>query len=254
MRIYFPLSLQKNFDPRCMKLSAFVDHLPFAYDIVAELEPGKLVELGSHNGVSFFTFCQSMQENNLDTMCYAVDCWEGDEHTGPFEPKIFEDVQSHYRTHYRDRAYLMKMWFHEALDHFTDESIGLLHIDGLHTYHAVKEDFESWYPKVEPGGLILMHDVEARMKDYKAWEYWDEIAGEHTSFKFNHGFGLGVIRKPGGDRTPGPLETLLFGGSDEEKRQLRSMYSHAAHFMQARRFTDKHRKDRQVKAGHVNQG
>ncbi|MEM1412168.1 MAG: class I SAM-dependent methyltransferase [Pseudomonadota bacterium] len=230
-----------------MKLSAFVDHLPFAYDLIAELGPRRFVELGSHNGVSFFTFCQSVQENRLDTMCYAVDSWEGDEHTGAYSQEVFEAVQTHARTHYRENTYLLKMWFHEALEQFSNDSVGLLHIDGLHTYAAVKEDFERWYPRVEPGGIVLFHDVEARLKGYGVWKFWEALSTQFDSFTFRHGFGLGVLRKPGGQRSPGPLERLLFEGSDEERRQLRSLYSHASHFMQARRLSDRVRLQRKEK-------
>ncbi len=38
----------------------------------------------------------------------------------------------------------MRMLFNEALELFSDESIGLLNIDGFHTYEAVRNDFESW--------------------------------------------------------------------------------------------------------------
>ncbi len=244
MRIYMPLCLQTAFEPRCVKFSSFVDHLAFAYDIVEELTPERLVELGTYNGVSFFTFCQSVQENRLRTICYAIDSWVGDDHTQPLASQVYDDAEMHNRSHYREFAYLMRMLFNKALEHFTDESIGLLHIDGFHTYEAVRNDFESWYPKVEPGGIILMHDVESRMKDFGAWKFWDDISGDYSSFKFNHGFGLGVIRKPGGGDPEGHLQQLLFDGTPEEHRQLRSLYAHASQFLEARRQAEKFRKKR----------
>ncbi len=38
------------------------------------------------------------------------------------------------------------------------EPIGYLFIDGDHTYHAVKKDFEDWFPFVVSGGYISIHD------------------------------------------------------------------------------------------------
>ena len=234
MSIYFPPSLQ-HFEARRMVFSTWVDHMPFAYDLIEAHRPGTVVELGTYNGLSFFTFCQSMQEHDIEGMCYAVDTWEGDDHTGDYDNSILNEVRSHAREHYRGFTYLMQMYFNEALTHFEDESIDLLHIDGLHTFEAVKEDFENWYPKVAPGGIILFHDIEARISDYGVWKFWDEIAPQHNSFRFRHGFGLGVIRKPGGTANSHPLLDLLFESTDRQQKQLRQLYVHAAEFMDARR-------------------
>ncbi|GAB3281260.1 class I SAM-dependent methyltransferase [Parahaliea aestuarii] len=233
--LYFPPSLQR-FEPKRMVFSTWVDHLPFAYDLVEAIRPKTVVELGVYNGLSFFTFCQAMVENDIDGVAYAIDCWEGDEHTDAYDDSIFKDVQQHAREHYRGITYLMKMFFHEALRHFEEDSIDLLHIDGLHTYEAVKEDFESWYPKVKPGGIVLFHDVMARIKDFGAWKFFEELEGSHPeTFKFNHGFGLGVLRKPGGERPDLPLLNLLFSGDEHNIQKLRQTYVHASHFLEARR-------------------
>ncbi len=233
--IYFPPSLQR-YEPRRMVFSTWVDHLPFAYDLVEVLRPKLVVELGVYNGLSFFTFCQSMQENDIDGVAYAIDCWEGDEHTDAYDDSIYNDVAAHARDYYRGITYLLRMYFNEALQHFEDNSIELLHIDGLHTYDAVKEDFTNWYPKVKPGGIILFHDVMARIKDFGAWKFFQELEVEHEEiFKFDHGFGLGVLRKPGGQGEGSQLLQLLFSQDEEERKKLRQFYVHAAHFLEARR-------------------
>jgi len=234
MSIYFPPSLQR-FDARHMAFSTWVDHMAFGYDIVECLRPQVVVELGAYNGVSFFTFCQSMKENDIDGLCYAVDTWAGDEHTGSYDTSVIDGVRAHAREHYRGNSYLLQMYFNEALAHFDQESIDLLHIDGLHTYEAVKEDFNNWYPKLKPGGVILFHDIEARIKDYGVWKLWSELEAEYDTFKFKHGFGLGVLRKPGGPSNEHPLLELLFNSSEEDAQALRQLYVHASVFMEARR-------------------
>lgn len=253
--IYFPPSLQR-FEPKHMVFSTWVDHLCFAYDLVAALQPKIIVELGVYNGLSFFTFCQSMVENDVEGVAYGIDCWEGDEHTDAYDDSIYTDVAEHARSHYRGMTYLLRMFFNEALQHFEDESIDLLHIDGLHTYEAVQEDFNNWYPKVRPGGIVLFHDVMARIKDFGAWKFFEELEQEHQDiFRFNHGFGLGVLRKPGGSPPSHQLMELLFNSDEETQKRLRQLYVHAGLFIESRHKADVLRNRRKgIKLGGMGKG
>ncbi|MCG8413848.1 MAG: class I SAM-dependent methyltransferase [Pseudomonadales bacterium] len=223
MPVYLPQSL--DFEARHIVLSTWIDHMPFGYDIVAAIRPRLIVELGTYSGLSFFTFCQAAQEQNVESIAYAVDTWEGDEHTGAYGEEIFSRVRDHAREHYRGFTYLLRMRFDDAVTQFDDESIELLHIDGLHTYQAVKHDFDTWYPKLAPGGILLFHDIEARLPDYGVRNLWDELEQQHETFAFRHGYGLGVLRKPGA-RPPSELEQLLFESNPETSERLRKLYVH----------------------------
>ena len=224
--------------------------MAFGYDLVAALKPQLLVELGTQHGLSFFTFCQSMREQSIDGTCYAIDTFEGDKHTEGYDESVFNAVQEHARANYHGIAYIMRMLFNDALAHFSDESIDLLHIDGLHTYDAVSEDFQNWYPKVKPGGIIIFHDVMARIKDFGCWKFWEEIAPHHETFTFHHGFGLGVLRKNGGDRSQDTelLDLLFDRSSPEASARLRAFYVHASRSLENARVADQVRKALEARA------
>ena len=87
----------------------------------------------------------------------------------------------------------MQSTFEEAVSSFADGSIDLLHIDGYHTYEAVRGDFETWTPKLSRRAVVLFHDINVRDGDFGAWRFWDEISARHPSFHFLHGHGLGVL-------------------------------------------------------------
>ena len=86
------------------------------------------------------------------------------------------------------------MDFEEALQQFEDQSIDLLHIDGSHQYETVKKDFENWLPKLQKGGLILMHDSLVEREDYGVKKFWEEIARIYPTETHQEGFGLGIIK------------------------------------------------------------
>ncbi len=231
MSIYLPPSL-RGFNPRHICFSTWIDHLAFGYDLVTEIRPKITVELGTQGGLSFFCFCQALKENHIDGLAYAVDTWEGEEHAGNYGEEVFASVRDHAREHYPGNSYLMRMLFGEALKHFSEDSIDLLHIDGLHTYEAVSADFKTWYPKVKPGGIILLHDVYARVKDFGVWKFWEETASQYDSFEFKHGFGLGVLQKNGGSESRGKLLSMLLDGDESTREELRALYVHAGKHME----------------------
>ena len=173
--------------------SAWIGHAPFAFWLMGAHQPRTVVELGTHGGYSYFVFCQAALALGLDTKCYAVDTWKGDEHAGFYGEEIFEHVQNYNHRHYSAFSHLLRSTFDEALHLFNDGSIDLLHIDGRHLYEDVKHDFESWRPKLSERSIVLLHDTNVRDKDFGVFRLWDEIWAEFSTFEYFHSYGLGVV-------------------------------------------------------------
>ncbi|WP_295460907.1 class I SAM-dependent methyltransferase [uncultured Thiodictyon sp.] len=175
--------------------STWNGHVPFAIWLVESLKPKVIVELGTHYGISYFNFCRAVKAAGLTTKCYAIDTWEGDEHAGHYGEAVFTDVHQHNETNYPDISRLLRMKFDEAVDYFSDGSIDLLHIDGLHTYDAVKNDFERWLPKLTPSAVVLFHDTNVKEREFGIWRFWEELARSYPlSLEFVHSHGLGVLQ------------------------------------------------------------
>lgn len=184
----------KKIKPKSVRYHySWVGHIPFAYIVIDILRPRLLVELGTHKGNSFNTFCQSVKENNLATQCVAIDAWQGDLHMGEFPESIYTDLKAYVETHYSDFARLDRRFFDDAVDDYADGSIDLLHIDGLHTYDAVKNDFETWLPKLSDSAVVLFHDTTVVQEHFGVLQYWSEISTQYPSFNFDFSHGLGVL-------------------------------------------------------------
>ena len=119
------------------------EHAPFASWLIEALRPRTLVELGTHAGFSYFTFCQAVRRLALPTNCYAIDTWKGDVHTGWYDEDIYNSVQEYNNANFSNFSTLIRSTFDHALPDFKDGSIDLLHIDGRHFYKDVKHDFET---------------------------------------------------------------------------------------------------------------
>lgn len=193
--------------------TAWEGHRRFGYDLIRYIHPEKLVELGTFYGSSLFAFCQAVKDHELNTECYAVDTWIGDKHSGPYTESFYESVKSAANNFYPGIPHLLRMTFDEALQDFPDESIDLLHIDGLHTYEAVKHDFESWLPKLAVNGIVLLHDITVVRDDFGVYRLWEELRQLYPAVQFEHCFGLGIVMPKGCS----PATTDLLANWDEIK-------------------------------------
>ena len=211
------LSMPMRLDPT----SAWIEHVPFGMLIVDLLRPRVLVELGTQMGVSYCAFCQAIKQLDIKTDSFAVDTWKGDEHATRYAEDVLTDLRLHHDPLYGEFSTLMQTTFDEAVHHFEDGSIDLLHIDGFHTYEAVKHDFETWLPKLSSRSVVLFHDTNVREREFGVWRYWSELQQKYPHFEFLHGFGLGVLGV--GEESVSSLG-FLFSLSDQDTDKVRDFF------------------------------
>lgn len=202
---------------------AWVGHLPFGAWAIRTLSPKIFVELGTHSGNSYFSFCQSVLEAGVSTRCYAVDTWQGDEHAGQYSNETFLKVHAHHQSRFASFSRLLRMTFDEATTYFSDESVDMLHIDGLHTYDAVRHDFEMWLPKLAPGAVVMFHDTNVRERDFGVWKLWEELQILYpNNLEFVNSHGLGVLQL---NNAPESKKISWLQNNSTEKQQLINYFS-----------------------------
>ncbi len=192
---------------QCSEPPPWLGHIPFAFWIAEAIQPAIFVELGTYSGNSYFAFCQAVCQLGLRTRCWAVDTWDGDLHSGLYGEEVYRQVAEVNQREYADFSSLIRSTFDEALSEFQDHSIDLLHIDGLHTYSAVKHDFEAWLPKLSDKAVVLLHDTNEHQADFGVYLFFDELKKRYPTFEFLHSSGLGVVGV--GEQLAGRVRQLL---------------------------------------------
>ena len=210
--------------PERLAPSAWLEHVPFAFWLIDVLRPRIIVELGTHYGVSYSAMCQAVKSLGLATSCFAVDTWKGDEQAGFYSEDVYRDLASFHDLRYSAFSRLMRLTFDEALLNFEDGSIDLLHIDGRHTYEAVRHDYELWLPKLSTHAVLLFHDTNVHAENFGVHQLWREISENRTHFEFLHGNGLGIL---GFDDRYSEALNLLFDarGNDSLTANIRLIFS-----------------------------
>lgn len=196
----------------------WVEHIPFLSWLIVAQKPAVFVELGTHSGNSYLSACQAVLGNHLNTRCYAVDTWQGDEHSGFYGQEIFLSLSQYHQEKYAAFSNLLRMSFDQAKDYFSEQTIDLLHIDGLHTYEAVKHDFETWLPKLSNNGIILFHDTNVHERGFGVWKLWEQIQNTYPSIEFPHSHGLGVLFV--GNSQSEVIKHMITLWHDEESRLI----------------------------------
>lgn len=181
------------FMPVVFGLSAWYQHIPFAYWLIEKVKPKSYLEMGVHNGISYFAVCESIKQMGLSTKCVALDHWVGDSQAGFFSADVFENFVKNNQQYSEFSSYKRNN-FVKSMTEIEDDSIDLIHIDGFHSYAAVKNDFQLALNKIDKSvGIILMHDINEYQVTFGVNKFWNEIESKFKTFRFNHGHGLGVV-------------------------------------------------------------
>jgi O-antigen biosynthesis protein len=173
--------------------SGWWGHVPFAFWITTNCKPRLFVELGTHHGVSYAAFCEATIRSQLNTRCYAVDTWKGDAQAGLYDEDVYRALKAFHDKRYGSFSELLRATFDDACSFFEDGTVDLLHIDGYHTYEAVRHDFETWRPKLSKQAVVLFHDTNVRRDDFGVWRFFAELRTQLPSFEFLHSYGLGIV-------------------------------------------------------------
>ncbi len=212
-----------NAEPRRIAPSGWIGHIPFGMYLVEILEPGVLVELGTYTGVSYCAFCQAVDLLELDTRCFAVDTWRGDAQSGFYGPEVLGDLRDHHDPLYSSFSRLLHSRFDDALQEFGEGTIDLLHIDGYHSYQAIRKDWENWLPKLSDKGVVLLHDTRVQDEGFGVWKLWEELKEGYPYFELPHEHGLGLLAV--GECYPPALDDLI-SPSDHTKGRIQGYFEH----------------------------
>lgn len=205
--------------------TAWGGHIPFMFCLMNYMRPRTYLELGTHHGASFFAVCQAIRDFEIDCSPTAVDLWVGDQHTGEYDEDVYKHFTWLLENRYTGIGLILRKDFNEAAGDLDDHTLDLIHIDGLHTYEAVKNDYETWLPKASENSVILFHDTNVRERGFGVWKLWDEIKDNYVSFNFTHTHGLGIIAL--GSATTNPIISLLqiINSSESSKRSFDNFFN-----------------------------
>ena len=166
--------------------SAWKGHRKFTEWLMQRLQPKVSVELGVDYGYSLFCMAKEKQGQ-----VYGVDLFIGDEHAGHHNDAEAIVHQVISKNQYNNIT-IIKQDFNQAAASW-NKPIDLLHIDGLHTYEAVKNDWEKWTKHLTAGGVVIMHDT---VSYDGVRQFYNEISW--PKLNFTQSAGLGVASRDAG--------------------------------------------------------
>ena len=215
-------SAASHLHPSHVPESAWHEHAPFAAWLVSVLRPATFVELGTHNGYSYFAICETIARLGIDCRAHAVDTWTGDDQAGYYGEGVYPGVARYDLEHYGAFSTLHRATFDDAVADFADGTVDLLHVDGRHGYEDVRHDYLTWQPKLSRRAVVMFHDIAERREGFGVWRFWEEVSVTRPSFRFDHNHGLGVLAA---GAEPDAAIAEFFAAGAEAGDEIRAFYS-----------------------------
>ena len=111
---------------------------------------GPPVEIGAYKGRSTWYIARALEDAGSADRVLSID-----PHLEGTQEEFARNLAA---TGIGERVDARAAYSHEVVRD-VDSPVGLLWIDGDHSYEGVRRDFEEWFPKVAVGGWIALHDT-----------------------------------------------------------------------------------------------
>lgn len=143
-------------------------------ELVANLEPAVILEIGSMNGGTLIAWRAAAQQAELISLS-LTDGPHGGGRVPDSLPDRHIDADSH------DPHTLG-----EIKDILSGRAIDFLFIDADHSYAGVKSDWLMYSPLVRKGGIVAFHDIlfHAPSANVDVKTLWDELKVDHETVEF----------------------------------------------------------------------
>ena len=200
------LGPELDWTPVHMRRSAWLEHVPFAFWLVARLQPGLFVDIGIDIDVSYAAICHAVERLGLSAHGYGVDAAATAADAGRSESAASLEFSRLHDLHWSGFSTLIRSSVGAARAHFADCDVDLLHIGSLQDRGGLATCFDDWRATLSNRGVVLFHGTTDKRDNLEVWKLWRELADGHPHFEFPHGRGLGVLAI--GEDLPMPLRVL----------------------------------------------
>jgi O-antigen biosynthesis protein len=135
--------------------STWWSHVPFAFWLVAQCKPRLLIELGTHDGVSYTAFCEAVSRLKIQTQCYAVNDsrFEDKDINGDILELEFEEVHSR---RYDAFSHILRQSFASVVSGVGDHTIDLLHVAMVNPDETLLQDFDQYRLKFSDRAVVIL--------------------------------------------------------------------------------------------------
>lgn len=161
-------------------------HAAIVFNIIKNISPDLVLEIGIRSGVSSKFLMQGMAESSFEGEYHGCDINEN---------IVRHEICKNTTFHIMKSDDLAKIW---------NKPIDVLFIDGDHSYEQVKKDYENFIKYVNINGFIFFHDTYPPTEEYKkpsrcgtAYKILEDLRrdGRVESITFPYSFGLTICRK-----------------------------------------------------------
>ena len=195
-------------EPIAIPASNWLNHTSLVGYLIGKLCPHQIVEVGVYTGASLLLMRALAEYHGVECELYGIDPWDGS--NGGVEHWNWDGDYVYARLRERCDPYanvhLVRLTGDAVARYRPDGSIDLIHLDADHREAAIRHDWETWLPKLAPGGLILLHDVCNFTSVCQVWKLWGELTATYPACTDVRGSGLGIVAPKG---VPPGLESIL---------------------------------------------